>query len=78
MKLAARSAKVPVLFIQAQNDFSTAPSEVLSAEMKAANKPMRLKLYPANGTSAREGHHFCAGGERPPWGDEVLAFLAEN
>jgi carboxymethylenebutenolidase len=78
MKVAARNAKVPVMFVQAENDFSTGPSKVLSAEMQAAKKPTQLKIYPANGTSPTEGHHFCAGGDHPPWGDDVLAFLNQK
>jgi carboxymethylenebutenolidase len=78
MKIAAHNAKVPVMFVQAENDYSTGPSKVLSAEMQAANKPMQLKIYPANGTSPAEGHHFCAGGDHPGWGDDVLAFLNQK
>ncbi len=78
LKAAARNAKVPVMFVQAQNDYSTAPSTVLSGEMRAAQKPTELKIYPANGTSAIEGHHFCAGGDHPAWGDDVLAFLTQQ
>jgi dienelactone hydrolase len=78
LKHAARNAKVPVMFVQAENDFSTEPSKVLSAEMQAAHKPTQLKIYPANGTSPTEGHHLCAGGAQPVWGDDVLAFLTQN
>ena len=77
MKPAARNAKVPVFFVQAENDFDTTPSRVLSEEMRKAGKPRRIHVYPPNGTTAEDGHGFCAGGESPPWGDEVLAFLAE-
>jgi hypothetical protein len=31
----------------------------------------------ADGTTHQDGHGFCLGGHQPPWGDEVLAFLAE-
>ncbi|HEY0714988.1 MAG TPA: alpha/beta fold hydrolase, partial [Polyangia bacterium] len=34
MKRAARSARVPVFFVQAENDFDTSPSRVLSEEMR--------------------------------------------
>jgi carboxymethylenebutenolidase len=76
MKLAARNAKVPVFFLQAENDYNTAPSRVLSDEMKRAGKPMRVHIFPPNGTTAQDGHALCMGGDHPPWGDEVLAFLA--
>ena len=75
MKQAARGAKVPVFFVQAENDFNTAPSLVLSEEMRRAGKPVRVHVFPANGVTHEEGHGFCAGGENPGWGDEVLEFL---
>nr|UXE44639.1 hypothetical protein Hi04_10k_c2877_00007 [uncultured bacterium] len=78
MKQAAREAKVPVFFIQAENDFDTTPSRVLSQEMRSHGKPMRVHIFPPNGSSAKEGHGFCMGGAAPPWGEEVLAFLQEN
>lgn len=78
MRTAARDAKVPVFFLQAANDCNTAPSLVLSEEMKRAGKQARVHVYSPNGTTAEEGHAFCAGGEHPPWGDEVLAFLRET
>lgn len=78
MKIAARNAKVPVMFVQAENDYSIGPSKTLAAEMQAANKPMLLKIYPPNGTTPREGHRFCMGDVNPPWGDDVLAFLHQN
>lgn len=77
MKLAARNARVPVFFLQAENDYDTAPSRVLSEEMKRAGKPMRVHIFPPRGTTAQDGHGLCMGGEHPPWGDEVLAFLAD-
>jgi len=77
MKLAARNARVPVFFLQAENDYDTAPSRVLSEEMKRAGKPMRVHIFPPKGTTPQDGHGLCMGGERPPWGDEVLAFIAD-
>ena len=78
MTVAASNARVPVLFAQAENDFDTTPSRVLSDEMKNAGKPVRVHVFPANGTTHAEGHAFCSGGKHPPWGDEVLAFLDET
>lgn len=77
MTQAARNAKVPVFFIQAENDANTAPSQVLSQEMKNAGKPMRIHIFPPRGTTAMDGHAFCLGGTNPPWGVEVLAFLTD-
>ena len=36
----------------------------------------QVHIYPPSGTTPREGHGFCLGGQHPPWGDEVLEFLA--
>ncbi len=75
MKQAARAARAPVLFIQAENDFDTTPSRVLAEEMRSAGKPARLRIFPPNGTTHQEGHHLCYGSPDPPWGEEVLSFL---
>lgn len=75
MKQAATHARVPVLFLQAENDQDTTPSRVLAQLMTASGKKNQMHIYPANGTTAEEGHHFCSGGPNPVWGDEVLAFL---
>jgi dienelactone hydrolase len=77
MRRAARDAKVPVFFVQAENDFNTAPSRVLSEEMRLAGKPTRVHIFPPTGTTHEDGHGFCTGGDSPPWGDEVLQFLRE-
>jgi dipeptidyl aminopeptidase/acylaminoacyl peptidase len=78
MKRAARAATVPVFFLQAENDFDTAPSRVLSDEMKRAGRPARVHIFPSNGTTAMDGHGFCMGGPHPAWGAEVLDFLHES
>jgi carboxymethylenebutenolidase len=78
MILAARNAKVPVFFIQAENDYDTAPSRVLFEQMQKAGKPARLRIFPPNGTTAEQGHAFCRGGADPAWGEDVLAFLHET
>jgi dienelactone hydrolase len=75
MREAARAATVPVFFVQAENDFDTAPSKVLSAEMDRVHKPHKLVIYPPNGTTPQQGHYgFCA--EAPEvWGEDVLAWI---
>ncbi|MGH7439916.1 MAG: dienelactone hydrolase family protein, partial [Polyangiaceae bacterium] len=71
MKRAARAATVPVLFVQAENDFDTTPSRVLGREMELSGRTPRVRIFPPNGTTAKDGHMFCMGGTNPRWGDEV-------
>jgi carboxymethylenebutenolidase len=78
MKRAARGATVPVFFLQAENDFDTTPSRVLSGEMRSAGRPMRVHIFPPSGATAMDGHTFCNGRRDPPWGPEVLDFLRET
>ena len=53
MKKAARAARVPVFFLQAENDFDTTPSRVLDNEMRRAGRPSRMQIFPR--------------AARPPW-----------
>jgi dienelactone hydrolase len=77
LKKAVRSARVPILFLQAENDFDTTPSRVLSAEMSAAGKPNAMRIFPPYGKTAMEGHaRFCNRGMMV-WAADVLAFLAK-
>jgi dienelactone hydrolase len=72
---AAQNARVPVLFVQAENDFDTTPSRVLADKMRAAGRSGRAMIFPRHGETARAGHAFCAGGRSPAWGPVVLAFI---
>lgn len=78
MKTAARNAKVPVFFIQAENDADTTPTRVLSQEMTAAGKNARAHVFPPHGKTTEDGHGFCVDGEFPAWGPEVLDFLMDT
>jgi predicted deacylase/dienelactone hydrolase len=71
---AARQARVPVLFMQAENDYDLTPSRALSAEMTAADKPNDVKFFPPFGTNTAEGHSFGYFGSLV-WGATVLEFL---
>jgi dienelactone hydrolase len=75
MIAAARQARVPVFLLQAENDFDTRPTKVLTEEMERAGRSHRSKIFPPHGASPKEGHAFCAGGVAPPWGPDVLEFL---
>jgi len=74
MKDAVRRTSVPIFFFQAANDFDLSPSKVLSAEMKAAGKPFEIKIYPAYGESAMDGHTFGYFGAAV-WAEDVFRFL---
>jgi dienelactone hydrolase len=75
---AVENAKVPVFFVQAENDFNTEPSKVLSEAMHKKGLPFRMRIFPPHGASHREGHaHFCNFGSAE-WGPDVLDFLKRS
>jgi dienelactone hydrolase len=71
---AARNAKMPVFFLQAENDYNLTPNRVLSEEVRKAGQPVEAKVYPAFGTGPRDGHSFCVRGTKI-WGPDVLNFI---
>jgi carboxymethylenebutenolidase len=77
MTKAVRNARVPIFFLQAENDYDLPPSRVLSAAMKDAKKPFELKIYPAFGKTRAEGHAFAYFGSSV-WADDVFRFLEAN
>jgi carboxymethylenebutenolidase len=64
----------PVLFIHAENDYSTAPGSVLSAEMRRLGKAQSLKIYPPFGPDQRTGHNLIFGSVST-WESDTFAFL---
>jgi carboxymethylenebutenolidase len=74
MTRAVRHARAPILFFQAANDYDLSPSRQLAAAMKDAGKTFDLKIYPAYGKSAGDGHTFGYFGGAV-WGDDVFRFL---
>ena len=77
MERAVQLAKAPILFFQAENDYSLDPSRMLYAAMKAANKPAEMRIYPAYGDSRQAGHGFAFRGASI-WIDDVVRFLERN
>jgi dienelactone hydrolase len=72
---AVRKAKAPVFILQAKNDFSTRPAEVLGKIAKANGG--RAQVYPAFGSSAQEGHWRFATSKAgiEVWQKDVLDFI---
>jgi dienelactone hydrolase len=77
MKVAATSAKAPLLLLQAQNDYSTGPSELLAPVLKAKGPPNHSTVYPAFGSTNQHGHGAFATWSlgTAQWGGEVLEFI---
>ena len=77
MRQAVRNSQAPIFFFQAANDFNLAPSESLSQEMVDAGKTAEMKIYPAFGASAADGHSFAWRGSTV-WVADVFRFLDEH
>jgi carboxymethylenebutenolidase len=65
---------VPAFFIHAANDYTTNSGRDMAAEMNRVGKPVRVKIYPAVGSTADEGHDFIDL-MIPVWEADVFAFL---
>jgi dipeptidyl aminopeptidase/acylaminoacyl peptidase len=75
MVKAIRKATVPVLFIQAENDYDLGPSRTLARELERLDKPHKLLIFPPYGNTYEEGHGgFCSRGIEV-WGPAVSSFL---
>lgn len=74
MLTAVRNAAMPILFVQAQNDYDLAPSRDLAAAMEKSGKPHAAHIYPKFGKTNQDAHEFCVhGGDI--WAPDVFAFL---
>lgn len=71
---AARRTNVPVLFIHAANDYSTAPGETMARERARLGKPGGVKIYPAVGRTPAEGHDAVYRAVHL-WVEDVFGFL---
>lgn len=49
MTKAVRNSRVPIFFVQAENDYDLSPSKILSGAMKDAGKTHEVKIYPPRG-----------------------------
>ena len=71
---AARNARVPVFFTQAEGDYDLTPSRELAKQMEKAGKQTQVHIYPRFGSTQQENHEFCVLGV-DVWGPDVLAFI---
>ena len=74
---AARNIQAPVLLMHAANDYSTQPARVMAAERARAHKTFEMKIYPAVGTTAAEGHGAVYT-DVAAWEGDVFRFLDEH
>jgi len=74
---AATALTAPVMLIQPENDFNTAPTQEISALLTELGKPHEAALFPKWGTDGAEAHRFCAAGQQI-WGPMVAAFLEKH
>jgi carboxymethylenebutenolidase len=74
---AVQNTKAPLFLLQAQNDYSTGPSELLGPMLQHKGGLNRAKLYPAFGTTNAEGHgaFACTEDGIRIWGQDVIDFL---
>jgi len=72
---AVRKATIPVLFIQAENDYDLGPSRTLAGELEQLAKPHKLLIFPPYGNTHAEGHGVFCSRATNVWGPAVTSFL---
>ena len=67
----------PIMLTHAENDYSTSAGSALAAELKRLHKIYVLKIYPAVGRSADDGHNMLYE-NIPGWESDVFGFLDQH
>lgn len=77
MQQTVQNCQTPMLLLQAENDYSTGPSELLGPLLKAKGPPSHSTIYPAFGHTNQHGHggFACWSLGTAQWGGEVLEFI---
>jgi dipeptidyl aminopeptidase/acylaminoacyl peptidase len=77
MQQCAKNCQRPLLLLQAQNDYSTGPSEILAPILNSKGSPSHNTIYPAFGHTHQHGHgaFACWSLGTEQWGGEVLEFI---
>jgi len=76
LRRSARNAKAPIFVIQAQNDFTLEPCELLGKELARKGAPNRAKVYPPFGSTHAQGNMFALSG-CTTWSSDVFDFVRE-
>jgi hypothetical protein len=71
---AASKATVPILLIQAENDYDLSPTWVLAQTLEELRKPFKLAILPTHVTTPADEHAFCFRG-RDAGEPQVFSFL---
>jgi len=71
---ALRKITIPIMLIQAANDYSVIPGQAMAGELARLNKPHLLKIYPPVGQTSDDGHNAVYKSV-VQWEDDVFKFL---
>jgi carboxymethylenebutenolidase len=66
-----------IMLVYAANDYDTTPGKDIAAELARLHKSHLLKIYPAIGKTAADGHSLLYLGI-PEWEPDVFQFLDDN
>jgi len=75
MVSAIRKASIPVMLIQAENDYDIGSSKTLANELERLGKPHNLMIFPPYGQTREEGHGGFRSRGGDVWGAAVFSFL---
>jgi hypothetical protein len=75
MVRAIKRADIPVLFIQAENDYDLGPNQTLAGELEQLGKPHKMIIFPPYGNTHAEGHGVFCSTATDVWGPTVASFL---
>jgi carboxymethylenebutenolidase len=69
---------IPLLLIQAQNDYNIAPTQVLGGVVTQLGEPPRTQIYPpfGDGSVGQAGHNMCFIGA-DVWSADAIAFITQ-
>jgi len=77
MLATVRKLTVPVMLLQAANDYSLAANRAMADELSRLSKAHVRKIYPPIGETANDGHNFLYT-DVTQWEQDVFAFLDGN